>query len=163
MKNSKKIMVAAAVLAFAGMTSVNAETVKFNENSSIVLNIQDRTPIEEGALPDAVKTALAGDAYAGWTVKEAFSIQKADAVPYYSITLQNGDQTQTIDLNEAGQAVEASTNEASDIEVIPSEEPTATEQPTASEEPTTVESEPIQSDQKESAPTESATADITTE
>lgn len=144
MKNSKKIMLAAAVLAFAGMTSVNAETIKIKESASIVLNVQDRTPIEASALPDAVKTALAGDAYSGWTVKEAYSVQTADAVPYYSITLQNGDQTQTIDLNEAGQAVESSAGAATESEAS-----------TSSEVSTPVESEPAPSEQTESAPSES--------
>lgn len=116
-------MLSAAVLAFAGMATVSAETVKTPVASAIVMNIQDKTPVKAEDLPDAIKTALAGDDYAGWTVKEAFAVQTGGALTY-EISLQKGDENRVISLNEAGEAAEA----ASATEAAPVEQPAAAEQ-----------------------------------
>ena len=115
----KKIMLSAAVLAFAGMTTVNAETIKTPVASAIVMNLQDKTPIDAQDLPDAVKTALAGDDYSEWTVKEAYSIQ-AGGVSTYEISLQKGDESRVVNLNEAGEAAEAAS--ATETEAAPAEQ-----------------------------------------
>jgi len=130
MKSIKKIMFAAAVVAVAGMTSVNAETVKVPTSASIVMNVQDKTPVKAEDLPDAVKTTLAGDDYSGWDVKEAFSVSRAGGVSSYEISLQKGDENKVVNLNEAGQIADQS----SDVSpATPMEEPTST---TPIEEPT---------------------------
>jgi len=116
----KKIMLSAAVLAFAGMATVNAETIKSPINTEIAINVQDKTPVKAGDLPDAVKQALAGDDYSGWTVKEAFSVQTAGGVPSYEISLEKDGENKTVNLNEAGQAAEASTQQTA-----PTQEPTS--------------------------------------
>src|SRR5690606_3691596 len=121
----KKIMLSAAVLAFAGMTTVNAETIKTPVASAIVMNLQDKTPIDAQDLPDAVKTALAGDDYSEWTVKEAYSIQ-AGGVSTYAISLQKGDESRVVNLNEAGEAAEAAS--ATETEAAPAEQATPMDQ-----------------------------------
>jgi len=113
-------MLSAAVLAFAGMTTVNAETIKTPVASAIVINLQDKTPVDAKDLPDAVKTALAGDDYSEWTVKEAYSIQ-AGGVTTYEISLQKGDENRVVNLNEAGEA-------ASAVEAAPAEQATPIDQ-----------------------------------
>lgn len=118
-------MLSAAVLAFAGMTTVNAETIKTPVASAIVMNLQDKTPIDAQDLPDAVKTALAGDDYSEWTVKEAYSIQ-AGGVSTYEISLQKGDESRVVNLNEAGEAAEAAS--ATETEAAPAEQATPMDQ-----------------------------------
>lgn len=127
----KKIMLSAAVLAFAGMATVNAETVKTPVASAIVMNVQDKTPVKAEDLPDAIKTALAGDDYAGWTVKEAFAVQTGGAVTY-EISLQKGDENRVVSLNEAGEAAEAA---SATQEAAPAEQPAPAEQAPAEETP----------------------------
>jgi len=126
----KKIMLSAAVLAFAGMTTVNAETIKTPVATAIVVNLQDKTPVNAEDLPDAVKTALAGDDYAGWSVKEAFSVQSG-GVNTYEISLQKDDENRVISLNEAGEAAEAATA----TEAAPAEQTAPAEQAPADETP----------------------------
>jgi hypothetical protein len=126
----KKIMLSAAVLAFAGMATVNAETIKTQVASAIVVNVQDKTPIQAEALPDAVKAALTGDDYSGWTIKEAFAVQTGGALTY-EISLQKDDENRVISLNEAGDTAEA----ASTIEAAPVEEAAPAEQAPAEDTP----------------------------
>jgi len=143
MKNLKKIMLSAAVLAFAGMSSVNAATNSVPVSSSIVFNIQDKTPVKAGDLPDAVKTTLSGEQYAGWTIKEAFSVQPADETPYFEVTLEKDDETQVVNLSEAGEVVELPVASP----MMPMEEPspsTPSEEPTPNEEPIPSQPEPTE-------------------
>ena len=115
-------MLSAAVLAFAGMTTVNAETIKTPVASAIVISLQDKTPVDAQDLPDAVKTALAGDDYSEWTVKEAYSVQ-AGGVTTYEISLQKGDESRVVNLNEAGEAASAV-----EVEAAPAEQATPMDQ-----------------------------------
>lgn len=128
-------MLSAAVLAFAGMTTVNAETIKTPVASAIVINLQDKTPVDAKDLPDAVKTALAGDDYSEWTVKEAYSVQ-AGGVTTYEISLQKGDENRVVNLNEAGEAASAV-----EVEAAPAEQATPMDQ-TAPEAPAPAEAAP---------------------
>jgi len=127
----KKIMLSAAVLAFAGMATVNAATIKTSVASAIVMNLQDKTPVNAEDLPDAVKGALAGDDYEGWTVKEAFAVQSG-GVNTYEISLQKGDENRVVTLNEAGEAAEAApATETPAEQAAPAEQAPADEAPSA--------------------------------
>lgn len=139
----KKLMLSAAVLAFAGFTAtnVNAETTNFPAASEVVMGVQDKTPVKPEDLPDAVKAALAGEEYAEWSVKEAFSVAPADGVPFYEISLQKDQETKVVNLNEAGEVVELPVVTESPAEPMEPAEPT----PTVPSEPTTP-TEPIPSE-----------------
>lgn len=144
-------MLSAAVLAFAGMASVNAEMIKAPLTSEVVMFIQDKTPIEASNLPDDVKKALAGDEYAGWTVKEAFAVKPAEGVGFFEISLQKDDEIRVVNLDEAGKVIELPVTTPS--VPVPSEEPTPSEKPTPTENPTPVPSE-VPTPSEEPAPSE---------
>lgn len=142
----KKLMLSAAVLAFAGFTAtnVNAETTNFPAASEVVMGVQDKTPVKPEDLPDAVKAALAGEEYAEWSVKEAFSVAPADGVPFYEISLQKDQETKVVNLNEAGEVVELPVVTESPTEPMEPTEPTPTvpSEPTTPSEPTPSEPTP---------------------
>ncbi|MFB5945342.1 hypothetical protein [Albibacterium profundi] len=142
----KKLMLSAAVLAFAGFTAtnVNAETTNFPAASEVVMGVQDKTPVNPEDLPDAVKEALAGEEYAEWSVKEAFSVAPADGIPFYEISLQKDQETKVVNLNEAGEVVELPVATESPADPMEPAEPTPTvpSEPTTPSEPTPSEPTP---------------------
>lgn len=96
-------MLSAALLAFAGTAVVQANPV---QPTAIHATVQDdRTPVKPEDLPDAVKTTLSGEAYAGWTVKEAFAVAPSQGTPYFEVTLQKEEETQIVNLDADGQTV----------------------------------------------------------
>ncbi len=150
----KKIMLSAAILAFAGMATVNAGTVNSKISVATVMQFQDRTPVKAEDLPDAVKEALAGEEYSEWTVKEAFSVRPAEGVPFFEISLQKGDENRVVNLNEAGEVVTLPVA----APASPSEQPAPSE-PTPSE-PSPSPSEPTPSEPTEPAPSEPTPTEI---
>ena len=154
----KKIMLSAAILAFAGMATVNAGTVNSKVSIATVMQFQDRTPVKAADLPDAVKEALAGEEYSEWSIKEAFAVAPAEGVPFFEISLQKGDENRVVNLNEAGEVVDlpVASPATPTQELVPSE-PTPSE-PTPSE-PTP--SEPVPSEPTPSEPTERAPSEPT--
>lgn len=145
----KKLMLSAAVLAFAGFTAtnVNAETTNFPAASEVVMGVQDKTPVNPEDLPDAVKAALAGEEYSEWSVNEAFSVAPAEGIPFYEISLKKDQETKVVNLNEAGEVVELPIANESPAEPMEPTEPT----PTVPSEPTTP-SEPAPSEPAPSEP-----------
>lgn len=57
-------------------------------------------------LPEAVKTALAGDNYKGWTVKEAREVstnnEAGAAVTHYEVVLTKENETRTVKMSADG-------------------------------------------------------------
>jgi hypothetical protein len=84
----KKIILSAAFLAFAGLT-----TVKANEVKAPVIAIQQdsttKTPVKIEALPDAVKTTLKSDKYKTWTPTIAFLVVDAKKAEWYQVDVKN--------------------------------------------------------------------------
>lgn len=97
-----KVIIAAFALTFAGYTHANTP----NPDTTIVANNENedkRTPVKLEELPDAVKKALAGDAYAGWTPSAAFWVE--GKVSYYEIELSKGDDKSIVKFDKEGQLV----------------------------------------------------------
>jgi hypothetical protein len=84
----RKIILSAAFLAFAGLT-----TVKANEVKSPVISIQQdsttKTPVKLDALPDAVKTTLKSDKYKDFTPSTAFLVTAANKTEWYQVDVAN--------------------------------------------------------------------------
>ena len=69
----------------------------------------DPVEIKVADLPQAVKAALKGDAYKGWTAEEtAHKITKEDGTVYYKITFKSAtsDETKVIKFDADGKEVE---------------------------------------------------------
>lgn len=99
----KKIMLSAAILAFAGLSVAQANPFQPSIIQGIVQD--ERTPVKPEDLPDAVKTTLSGEVYAGWAVKEAYAVAPTQGTPYFEVTLEKEGETQMVQLDAEGNIV----------------------------------------------------------
>lgn len=100
----KKLIISAFALSIISFASVQASTLA--EPVSVVTVAQEKVAVKPEDLPEAVKTTLAGDAYAGWEVTGAFLVTKADNSQYFEIGLKKGEETSTVNLDKDGKKVE---------------------------------------------------------
>jgi hypothetical protein len=97
----KKVIFAALALGFVSFATVNAATKATVSSSSEVVN--EKVEIKPSELPEAVKTALTGEEFAGWSVTKAYVV-KGEAT-HYEINLTKGEETTTVKLDEAGKKI----------------------------------------------------------
>lgn len=102
----KKIILSAAFLAFAGLT-----TVKANEVRTPIITIQQdsttKTPVKVEALPDPVKTTLKSDKYKGFTPSAAFLVVAANKTEWYEVAVANKEgQSGSLKIGKDGVVVE---------------------------------------------------------
>jgi hypothetical protein len=100
----KKVIVSAFALALVSFAAVQAKNVV--EPAIVVRNAQEKVAVKPEDLPEAVKTALAGDAYKGWEVTGAFLVTKEDKTQYYEIAVKKGEETATVNLDKDGKTIE---------------------------------------------------------
>jgi hypothetical protein len=102
----KKIILSAAFLAFAGLTTVKASEVK----SAVVTIQQDsttKTPVKVDELPDAVKTTLKSDKYKDWTASTAYLVTTSDKKEWYQVDVSNKEgQAASLKIGKDGVVVE---------------------------------------------------------
>lgn len=100
----KKLILSAAFVAIAGLTTVNASEVKINP----IVSVQDsvvKTPIKLEELPEAVLNTLKSDPYKSWTPTAAFSV-KDGSKNYFQIDVKKEEETSSIKLDKDGKPVE---------------------------------------------------------
>jgi hypothetical protein len=101
----KKLIISAFALSLISFGSVQANT--FTETPGTVITVtQEKVAVKPEDLPEAVKTTLAGDAYAGWEVTGAFLVTKEDNAQHFEISLKKGEETSTVNLDKDGKKVE---------------------------------------------------------
>jgi len=93
------------LLTTAGVSAENESSFVPSSLSSI--GNDDRKPVKPEELPEAITKALSGDAYKGWTMKEAAVVTPpvtADKAPdaYYEITLSKEKETKVIKFQKDG-------------------------------------------------------------
>jgi len=100
----KKAIFAVIAIACAGYTNAQTETTA-TANINVATNVEDqeKTPLKVEELPDAVRKALAGDAYTGWTTAEAFLVKSQK--PYYEIKMVRGEEKMVVNLDNEGKKV----------------------------------------------------------
>jgi len=96
----KKIFLATLLLAFGSGIAVNAAPAAI----AMEIAAAEETPVKPEELPEAVKTALKGDAYAGWQASAAFLVKEGEN-EYYKIELTKGEEKQVVKLSKDGQAI----------------------------------------------------------
>lgn len=101
----KKLILSAAIVAIAGLTTVNASEVKI---ANPVVSVQDsviKTPIKMEELPEAVLTVLKSDPYKDWTPTAAFSVKDGQK-EYFQIDVKKEEETASVKLDKDGKPVE---------------------------------------------------------
>lgn len=102
----KKIILSAAFLAVAGLTTVKANDIK---SPVAVVAYQDSTtkaPVELKDLPEAVQKTLQSEPVKAWTPTEAFLITNADKTSYYLINVKKEQETGSLKVDKDGKIVE---------------------------------------------------------
>lgn len=102
----KKIILSAAFLAFAGLTTVKANDSKVAVAATIQQDSVTKTPVEVKDLPEAVKTTLSADKYKEWIPTATFLVTKADKSEYYQIDVKKQEETASLKIGKDGVVIE---------------------------------------------------------
>jgi uncharacterized membrane protein YkoI len=97
----KKVTILALLFVFAaGIANTEAATIARRSDSAV--KFDEKVKIKKEDLPEAVRTALAGNDYKGWEISEAYMYKEAGT---YEIELKNGDQKKTVKLDKDGKVI----------------------------------------------------------
>lgn len=100
----KKIIICLVSLAMIAVTQVE---VSYAQNGATAVRAkQEKVAVRPEDLPEAVKTTLSGDSYAGWQITSAFLITKEDNSQFFEISIKKGEEMATINLDKDGKKVD---------------------------------------------------------
>lgn len=102
----KNLILSAAIIALAGMSTVKADTVKAGQAIVIGQDSTAKVPVALDALPEAVKTTLKADAYKEWTPTTAYLVTNADKTSFYQIDVKNQDKLAFIKISKEGTVIQ---------------------------------------------------------
>ncbi|MNL08798.1 hypothetical protein D3C87_1295340 [compost metagenome] len=102
----KKIILSAAILAFAGLTTVKASDIKAPIVISTLQDSVTKTPVELKDLPDAVKATLSSEKYKEWIPTAAFLVINADKSEYYQVDVKKQEETASLKIGKDGVVIE---------------------------------------------------------
>ncbi|TKC13096.1 hypothetical protein FA048_05625 [Pedobacter polaris] len=101
----KKLILSAAILAFAGFTTVQAGEIK---NKIELVSVQDsvvKTPIKLEELPKPIADILKTEPYATWTPTAAFSVKDGDKL-YFQVDVKKEEKVGSLKFDKDGKPVE---------------------------------------------------------
>ncbi|RZL50534.1 MAG: hypothetical protein EOP00_03900 [Pedobacter sp.] len=101
----KKLILSAAIIAFAGFTTVQAGEIN---NKIELVSVQDsvvKTPIKLEELPKPIADILKTEPYATWTPTAAFSV-KDGAKEYFQVDVKKEEQVGSLKFDKDGKPVE---------------------------------------------------------
>ncbi|MEJ2879917.1 hypothetical protein [Pedobacter sp. GR22-6] len=102
----KKIILSAAFLAVAGLTTVKASDIKNPVAVAVVQDSTTKTPVEIKDLPDAVKTTLASEPVKDWIPTASFLVTLADKSTYYQVDVKKEEETKSLKIAADGKIIE---------------------------------------------------------
>lgn len=99
----KNLILGAAILALAGVSTVKANDIK---TSPVAIVAQQdsttKTAVKVEELPDAVKATLSSDKYKEWTPAAAFLVVDASKAEYYLIDVKKGEEAAQLKIGKDG-------------------------------------------------------------
>ena len=101
----KKLILSAAIIAFAGFTTVQASEIN---NKIEVVSVKDsvvKTPIKLEELPKPIADILKTEPYATWTPTAAFSV-KDGTKEYFQVDVKKEEQVGSLKFDKDGKPVE---------------------------------------------------------
>ncbi|MFP5080041.1 hypothetical protein [Pedobacter sp. JCM 36344] len=102
----KKIILSAAFLAIAGLTT--AKATEINNPTAYVVR-QDstiKTPVAFKDLPDSVKATLASEPVKAWLPTAAFLVTNADKTSYYQVDVKKEEEIKSLKITADGKIIE---------------------------------------------------------
>jgi len=101
----KKLILSAAIIAFAGFTTVQASEIN---NKIDVVSVKDsvvKTPIKLEELPTAITDILKTDPYKAWTPTAAWSVKDGEKV-YFQVDVKKEEEVGSLKFDKDGKPVE---------------------------------------------------------
>ncbi|WP_158798329.1 hypothetical protein [Pedobacter sp. L105] len=98
----KNFILSAAILAFAGVSTVKANEIRTPIAIVIQQDSSAKVPVKLEALPAPVQTTLKADAYKEWTPTTAFLITEADKTAYYQVNVKKGQEVAFLKVGKDG-------------------------------------------------------------
>jgi len=102
----KSFILSAAILAFAGVSTVKANEIKTPLAITIQQDSTSKVPVKLEELPEPVKTTLKADAYKEWTATTAFLITNADKSAYYQVDVKKGTEVAFLKVGKDGVVIQ---------------------------------------------------------
>ncbi|ETZ23640.1 MULTISPECIES: hypothetical protein [Pedobacter] len=102
----KKIILSAAFLAVAGLTTVKASDIKNSVEVAVRQDSTTKTPVELKDLPEPVQKTLQAEPAKEWTPTAAFLVVNADKSEYYLINVKKGEETGSLKIDKDGKVVQ---------------------------------------------------------
>jgi len=102
----KKIILSAAILAVAGLTSVKASEIKNPVMISVHQDSTTKTPVELKDLPEPVQKTLQSDPVKEWTPTAAFLVTNADKSTYYQVDVKKETETGSLKIDKDGKVIQ---------------------------------------------------------
>ena len=102
----KMIILSAAFLAIAGLTTVKADGIKHMEPMSSQQDSTTKVPIELEKLPDSVKLTLQSEPVKAWTPVDAFFITNPDKTSYYLINVKKEEEVGSLKIDKDGKIIQ---------------------------------------------------------
>jgi len=96
------LLLTAAVLAFAGITTV---TVSETRNRTTVINPLDnnlKTMVRINSLPSIIKATLSSNKYKNWAPIAAYLVIDSNNAEYYQVDVKNEEETTSLKINKDG-------------------------------------------------------------
>lgn len=100
----KKQIISVFALLLTSFATVQANHLI--QTNTVISSVQEKVAVKPEDLPEAVKSTLASDTYAGWQVVSAFLVTKADNTQIYEVSLKKGEESATINMDKEGKKVE---------------------------------------------------------
>jgi len=102
----KKIILSAAFLALAGLTTVKASDIKNPVRVAVQQDSLTKTPVELKDLPEPVQKTLQSDAVKAWTPTAAFLVTKQDKSTYYQVDVKKEAETGSLKIDKDGKIIQ---------------------------------------------------------
>lgn len=101
----KKVIFAivAGVMSVSAVQVASAQRVINADEQSATAQTEEKVKIKVEELPDAVKTALEGDAYKGWSASAAYYNKTKD---HYEVDVKKGTESKTLKFTKDGTIIE---------------------------------------------------------
>ena len=102
----KKIILSAAFLALAGLTTVKASDIKNPVRIAVQQDSVTKAPVELKDLPEPVQKTLQSEPVKAWTPTAAFLVTNPDKSTYYQVDVKKETETGSLKIDKDGKIIQ---------------------------------------------------------
>ena len=102
----KKIILSAAFLALAGLTTVKASDIKDQAKVAVQQDSVTKTPVELKDLPEPVQKTLQSEPVKAWTPTAAFLVTNPDKSTFYQVDVKKDQETGSLKIDKDGKIIQ---------------------------------------------------------